>query len=202
MPRPAGTGLNRRTFLMRSSGLALSVYGASLLTPSHFLDGIASAAAATPNQPVLVSIFMQGGWDALSVLAPVGDPRYAALRPTLSLAEGTGPTFSEDPQLMWHPAAGGLATLHGEGKVTTFPAIGYDPPDESHSRAATTGGRELSGSASTGWLAAISMSPAARRTRSRASRSTTASPRAGHRRQSGRRGLLPGRLPLLGQRPR
>jgi len=153
MPRPAGTGLNRRTFLMRSSGLALSVYGASLLTPSHFLDGIASAAAATPNQPVLVSIFMQGGWDALSVLAPVGDPRYAALRPTLSLAEGTGPTFSEDPQLMWHPAAGGLATLHGEGKVTTFPAIGYDPPDESHftSRHYWEVG-ELSGSASTGWL--------------------------------------------------
>ncbi len=33
---------------------------------------------------------------------------------------------------MWHPSAGGLATLHGEGKVSVFPAIGYDPPDESH----------------------------------------------------------------------
>ncbi len=30
------------------------------------------------------------------------------------------------------PAAGGLAELHEEGKVTTFPAIGYEPPDESH----------------------------------------------------------------------
>ena len=97
MPLPAGTGLNRRTFLMRGSGLALSVYGASLLTPNHFLDGIAEATAATPTKPVLVSIFMQGGWDALSVLAPVGDPRYATLRPTLSLAEGSGASFSEDP---------------------------------------------------------------------------------------------------------
>ena len=33
---------------------------------------------------------------------------------------------------MWHPQAAGLAELHGEGKVTVFPAIGYDPPDESH----------------------------------------------------------------------
>ena len=33
---------------------------------------------------------------------------------------------------MWHPAAGGLAELHDEGKVTVFPAIGYEPADESH----------------------------------------------------------------------
>ena len=30
---------------------------------------------------VLVSIFLSGGLDSLSVLAPVGDPRYASLRP-------------------------------------------------------------------------------------------------------------------------
>jgi uncharacterized protein (DUF1501 family) len=153
MPLPAGSGMRRRTFLMRSSGLALSVYGASLLTPRHFVDGIAEAAAATSDAPVLVSIYMQGGWDALSVLAPVGDPNYATLRPTLSLEEGTGVPFSEDPTLMWHPSAAGLATLHGEGKVTTFPAIGYDPPDESHftSRHYWEVG-ELDTAVGTGWL--------------------------------------------------
>ncbi len=40
-----------------------------------------AAAAAPPNQPVLVSIFMEGGWDALSVLAPVGKPRYHEAAP-------------------------------------------------------------------------------------------------------------------------
>src|SRR5438876_308323 len=30
------------------------------------------------------------------------------------------------------PAGTGLSTLHGEGKVTVFPAIGYDHPDQSH----------------------------------------------------------------------
>jgi len=134
MPLPAGTGLDRRTFLLRSAGAALSVYGASMLSPRHFEEGIAQAAAATPDQPVLVSIFMEGGWDALSVLAPVGEAEglYQKLRPTLALQEGAGKVFSEDTQLMWHPAAGGLAELHEEGKVTTFPAVGYDPPDESH----------------------------------------------------------------------
>ena len=72
MPTPAGTGLNRRSFLLRSTGAMLSVYGASMLGPRHFLEGITEASAAAPNQPVLVSIFMAGGWDALSVLAPVG----------------------------------------------------------------------------------------------------------------------------------
>jgi uncharacterized protein (DUF1501 family) len=133
MPLPAGTGLDRRTFLLRSAATALSVYGASMLSPRHFEEGIAQAsAAAGPNQPVLVSIFMEGGWDALSVLAPVREARYKELRPTLGLAEGSGKVFTEDENLMWHPAAGGLAELHEEGKVTAFPAIGYQPADESH----------------------------------------------------------------------
>ncbi|HXQ89017.1 MAG TPA: DUF1501 domain-containing protein, partial [Solirubrobacterales bacterium] len=45
---------------------------------------------------------------------------------------GAGAAFGEDPSLQWHPAAAALATLHGEGKVSVFPAIGYDDPDQSH----------------------------------------------------------------------
>ena len=32
----------------------------------------------------------------------------------------------------WHPSAAPLATLHGEGKLSVMPAIGYDHPDQSH----------------------------------------------------------------------
>jgi uncharacterized protein (DUF1501 family) len=154
MPLPAGTGLDRRTFLLRSAGAALSVYGASMLSPRHLEEGIAQASAAVgPNQPVLVSIFMEGGWDALSVLAPVKEAKYRELRPTLGLAEGAGKVFTEDENLMWHPAAGGLAELHREGKVTTFPAIGYQPADESHftSRHYWEVG-QLDAKARTGWM--------------------------------------------------
>src|SRR3954451_16950220 len=83
MPLPAGTGMNRRSVLLRSAGAVLSVYGAAALAPRVLDEGIAAPAAAEPNQPLLVSIFMEGGWDALSVLAPVGEARYHELRPTL-----------------------------------------------------------------------------------------------------------------------
>jgi uncharacterized protein (DUF1501 family) len=153
-PIPAGTGMDRRAFLLRSAGAVLSVYGAAALAPRHLEEGIlAAASAASPNQPVLVSIFMEGGWDALSVLAPVAEAKYHELRPTLARQEGEGVPFSEDEALMWHPQAGGLAQLHGEGKVAVFPAIGYDPPDESHftSRHYWEVG-ELNAQARSGWM--------------------------------------------------
>lgn len=129
MPAPAGTGLTRRRFLSRTAGLTLAVYGATKIPLSAFDRGIAQAAQA---DKVLVSVFFEGGIDALSVLAPVGDPRYASLRPNLKQELGAGPTFSEDTSLQWHPGAAPLATLHEEGKVSAFPAIGYEHPDQSH----------------------------------------------------------------------
>lgn len=129
MPEPAGTGLTRRSLLWRGAGLALAVYGAAKIPLSAFETGIAQAAQ---GEKILVSVFFDGGIDSMSVLAPVGDPKYAALRPSLALNESEGTAFAEDPRLRWHPAAAPLATLHAEGKVSTFPAIGYDHPDQSH----------------------------------------------------------------------
>ncbi|MBS1887736.1 MAG: DUF1501 domain-containing protein [Actinobacteria bacterium] len=129
MPEPAGTGLTRRRLLSRTAGLALAVYGATKIPISAFERGIAQAAQP---EKVLVSVFFEGGIDALSVLAPVGDPLYPSLRPTLKQAPGAGPTFTEDTRLQWHPGAAPLATLHAEGKVSAFPAIGYEHPDQSH----------------------------------------------------------------------
>jgi uncharacterized protein (DUF1501 family) len=129
MPLPAGTGLSRRSFVTRGVGAMLAVYGASRLGFPAFEEGIA-AAASGPAQPVLVSIFLEGGADALSVLSPQGDPLYRKFRPKLGLAGGTA--FAEDSRLFWHPAAGGLAQLYGEQKVSVMPAIGYTNADQSH----------------------------------------------------------------------
>jgi uncharacterized protein (DUF1501 family) len=129
MPLPAGTGLDRRAFVTRTFGLALSVYGAGKL--KLFEEGIARAASG-PAQPVLVSVFLPGGADSLSVLYPALDSRYRQLRPTLALGAGDGPQFTEDPSLYWHPSLAPFATLHGEGKVTVMPAVGYTHPDQSH----------------------------------------------------------------------
>ncbi|HEX4929985.1 MAG TPA: DUF1501 domain-containing protein [Gaiellaceae bacterium] len=131
MPMPAGTGLDRRSFLARSAGLALAVYGGSALLPRAFEEGIAAAAAAGP-QRVLVSVFLDGGADSLSMLFPNGDPLYRKLRPKLSLPASAGVPFAEDDRLLWHPSLAGLATLHQEGKVSVMPGIGYTGPDQSH----------------------------------------------------------------------
>jgi uncharacterized protein (DUF1501 family) len=127
MPAPAGTGLTRRGFVARSLGLALTVYGAGRL--GLFDEGIAAAAEA-PAGPILVSVFLQGGADALSLLYPDGDPLYRRYRPQLAVSGGV--PYTEDPRLHWHPSLAPVAQLHDEGKVTVLPAIGYDHPDQSH----------------------------------------------------------------------
>jgi uncharacterized protein (DUF1501 family) len=129
MPIPAGSGLSRRSFLMRSIGLGLSVYGASRLPLAAFDEGVAHA--ATGNK-ILVSIFLEGGADPLGLLVPAEDPKYAALRPTLSTVDSGGVAFADDDRLSWHPAASSLATLHAEGKVSVLPSVGYDDPNASH----------------------------------------------------------------------
>ena len=128
-PMAAGKGLDRRQFLLRGTGVVLSLYGASRLNIAGLEEGIAAAA---PADRVLVSVFMAGGIDSVSVLAPVGDPAYRRLRPKLALGDAEGTPFTEDGRLRWHPSAAGLATLHAEGKASVMPAIGYDHPDQSH----------------------------------------------------------------------
>lgn len=149
MPEPAGTGLTRRSLMLKGAGLALAVYGTSLALPN--LDqGIA---AADPAGRILVSVYLDGGLDVMSLLAPTGDPLYRKLRPNLAMKEIETLPFPEDERLRWHYSAAKLARLHKEGKVTVFPAMGYDGPDQSHftSRHFYEIG-EIEVGARTGWL--------------------------------------------------
>jgi len=135
MPLPAGVGIDRRRFLAGTAGGLLTVYGAGRLglTDRMLGDGIARAAALqSVGSPILVSLFMQGGVDGLSLLAPAGDPLYRQLRPTLAVAAGSGAPLREDPSLVWHPSASSFAQLHNAGKMAVFPGIGYADPDMSH----------------------------------------------------------------------
>jgi uncharacterized protein (DUF1501 family) len=156
MPVPAGAGIDRRRFLLGAAGGLVSVYGAGRLGlgGQAMSEGIAQAAETQgAGSPILVSIFLAGGIDALSVLAPTEDPTYRKLRPTLAVAPGSGTPFSEDPRLSWSAAAGGFAALHDAGKLTVLPGIGYVDPDMSHftSRHYWEVG-ETSTTTTTGWL--------------------------------------------------
>jgi uncharacterized protein (DUF1501 family) len=135
MPRPAGSGVDRRAFLRAAGGGLLAVYGAERLGLTNRLlgDGIAEAASAQgASSPILVSLFLQGGLDALTLLAPSTDPTYQKLRPTLAVAPGSGTPLTEDPSLEWNPAATPLADLHAAGQLTVIPGIGYAGEDMSH----------------------------------------------------------------------
>lgn len=135
MPVPAGAGIDRRRFLAGAAGGLMMVYGAERLglTDRMLGDGIARAAELqSSNSPVLVSLFMQGGVDALSLLAPAGNALYEKLRPTLAVAPDPALQFKNDTSLTWHPSAKSFADLDTEGKVTVFPGMGYADPDMSH----------------------------------------------------------------------
>lgn len=133
MPLPAGTGMSRQSLLLRSAGLAISIYGLDRIKPGMLEAGVARAAGTSaPADPIIVSIFLEGGADGLSALYPADDPVYQSLRPNLKLAAGAGQVFSEDTRFHWHPALSPLATLHGQGKVAVLPAVGYTNADQSH----------------------------------------------------------------------
>ena len=145
-PEPGSRG---GSFLSRSAGLALAVYGASKIPLAAFERGSHRPPAPTK---ILVSIFFDGGIDSLNVLAPIDDSTYHELRPNIALPSGAGAS-RRTSRLFWHPSAASLRTLHGEDKVSVFPAIGYTSPDQSHftSRHYYEIG-EVQVGAGTGWL--------------------------------------------------
>jgi uncharacterized protein (DUF1501 family) len=134
MPDPAGTGLSRRSFLARSAGVAMTVFGASALAPARLDAGLEAAMAAAGDDRVLVSVYLAGGLDGLTALAPVGDPRYKTLRPNLAVPVSGDPlnVFAPDDRLQWYPSMRGLRDLYTEGKVAVLPAIGYTNANGSH----------------------------------------------------------------------
>jgi uncharacterized protein (DUF1501 family) len=134
MPAPAGTGLSRRSFLLRSAGLALSVYGGARLAPQALAEGIAAAAEADAGGRVLVNIFFSGGLDSIGVLGPYEQGRYADLRPTLRTPTGNRAPlgFAADTGWFWHPDAAPLKRLHEAGRLAIVPSVGYADPNQSH----------------------------------------------------------------------
>jgi uncharacterized protein (DUF1501 family) len=156
MPAPAGSGIDRRRLLLGAAGGLVSVYGAGRLGLGGraLSEGVAEAAERQrPHSPILVSIFLAGGIDSLSVLAPVADASYRKLRPTLAIDPSTAIPFGEDPRLGWSAQAAAFANLHTAGKVTVLPGIGYRDPDMSHftSRHYWEVG-QTSTTTTTGWL--------------------------------------------------
>ena len=111
--------LNRRVFLQLS--------GAGVI---ESLIRSGAAFAQTPGEKRFVFIFLRGGLDGLHALAPVADPDYRRLRPTLAL-EGDQLSYL-DGYFGLHSALSGLVPLYQAGELALVPAASTRYRNRSH----------------------------------------------------------------------
>jgi len=117
--------LARRDFLM-----AAGAVGIAAMVPT-WLPSVVMAQTSNSTRDIIVSIFLSGGVDGMSLVAPFGDPDYYTGRPTLAIprpdAAGAGPKltaldnfFGFSPgmaPLMPAYSAGDLLVAHATGSV-------------------------------------------------------------------------------------
>ena len=121
-------GMCRRDFLRNGAVAFLTVYGASMLDWGSIWEA-ASAQAATPGtDPIIVSVFLDGGNDGLNTLIPITGVRLRRLRVEAPAHRpGTRPTacrWAERPRTptgAWNPAATGFQQLYDAGKIADHP---------------------------------------------------------------------------------
>jgi len=119
-----------RRFFLKSSGLAMVGLG---FAPGFFTRAI--AASQKENRKVVVALFQRGGADGLSMVPPVGDPRYYELRPTLALArpgQGNLAALPLDDTFGLHPALGALKRFWNGGSLALVHAVGSPKSTRSH----------------------------------------------------------------------
>ncbi len=110
--------------------------------------------------PILVVVFLRGGADSLSLLAPTADPDYLAARPeglrVLRQGDGAGlalPPALADADFRLHPAAAELHQLFTAGDLSFVHATGLVEATRSHFDAEARIERGAPGDgAAGGWL--------------------------------------------------
>lgn len=117
--------LRRRDFLRIAASAPL---GLALATAAP------RVARADASHPIVVSLFLRGGLDGLSVLVPFRDPGYASARPTIRIAAPSGATGSIEVAdgLALHPALRPLEPMIRAGEFRIAPAVGLRTPQRSH----------------------------------------------------------------------
>src|SRR5213078_1515054 len=77
----------------------------------------------------LVVLYLSGGNDSLSMLAPYNDPFYTSRRPTLAIPAGT---VSSKVALGLHPRLTGLKQIFDQGRLAFIQRTGYENQSRSH----------------------------------------------------------------------
>ena len=170
--------LSRRQML---GGVAAGAALAAWAGPTSALAGVTmTPESAEPGAMrrcrTLVTIFLRGGADGLSLVPPYGDDTYHRLRPTIGLPSPKDTRAGKEARTLdlngfygLHPSLAALHPLYAEGQLAVLHAIGSQDDTRSHFEAMAAMERglpdshHLAGSAgASGWLARyLAASPAA-----------------------------------------
>lgn len=110
-------------------------------------------------EPIVVVIFLRGGLDGLSLIAPSGDADYVAARPGEIRVSRKGDeagrvldNAAADVDFRFHPQARGLSDLYRAGELAVFHAAGLNDATRSHFDAEARMESGATGAGNGGWL--------------------------------------------------
>ena len=118
--------MKRRDFVRSSLVGALAL-------PAFLRRAAADEGARAARRKVLVTIFQRGACDGLSMVPPLGDERYRALRPNISIApRGEDAALDLDGYFALHPALSGLKASWDAGALAVLHEVGSPDGTRSH----------------------------------------------------------------------
>lgn len=122
--------LSRRHFLGTTGGVALAA-----LLPT-WLPRVAYAEDDCSTRDVIISIYLRGGLDGLSMAPPFLEPDYYASRPTLAVpppdAGNPNAALNLDGFFGFAPSMAGLMPAYQAGELLVVHATGSTDPSRSH----------------------------------------------------------------------
>lgn len=139
--------IGRRTFVNGCCAAIAALSGARITRLAFSRD-------ADSERDIVISIFLRGGIDAISFLAPYADSDYHMARPRLGLNDFQ--VLDIDGYFGLHPRAEALLELYQQGHLALIPATGLPIPNRSHFQAQDMWERGRVDNASLrsgGWLA-------------------------------------------------
>lgn len=122
--------LSRREFMARSTATAVA------LSVPAWIPRVTYAQTEDTNRDVLVSIFLRGGADGLTLVPPFGEPSYYTLRPTIAIPRpdsgAANPALNLDGFFGLPTAMAALLPAYQSGQLLVVHATGSTDPSRSH----------------------------------------------------------------------
>ena len=122
--------LSRREFVSRTTATAVA------LSVPAWLPRVTYAQTDEPDRDVLVSIFLRGGADGLTLVPPFGEAAYYTLRPTIAIPRPDSgsptPAINLDGFFGLPTAMAALLPAYQSGQLLIVHATGSTDPSRSH----------------------------------------------------------------------